>query len=278
MVPPTRRSLLGAVGLLAATAGCGGRGRRDDTATPTVAADPDRTIENSTESGGEIPPTLRLRGGEEVPPIRRPSDERRRRRPLDDHDWDVHSWVLDREATESLRVASDGREAVQSFLADTDFETETVYVQSMRVSACHTVTLCSVSWAGDGVETDYGRRLKPHTAACEADSRVYESRLIRIPAKIDDGGGYSTSLGGNACRGAGQEAGAGHHEDGDGHHGSETDHHGDGHHGSGTDHHGDGHHGSGTDHHDGRHHGGGTGRRTDGETANGETATETESR
>lgn len=211
MVPPTRRGLLGAVGLLAATAGCGSSGRRDDTSTPTVAADPDRTVDSRSESGDGLPPTLRLRGGEDVPPIRRPPDEQRRPRPFDSRDLDVHSWIIDSEATETLRVAPDGREAVQSFLADTDFETETVYVQSMRVSACHTVTLCSVSWAGDGVDTDYGRRLKPYTAACEADTRVYESRLIRIPAKID-GGSYSTSLRGSACRDARRERTAGHHD------------------------------------------------------------------
>jgi len=239
MVPPTRRGLLGAVGLLVATAGCGGDGRRDDTPTPTVAADPERTVETDTDSGDGVPPTLRLQGGEDTPPVRR-SPDGRRRRPVDSDDWNLDSWLLDRAATETLRVAPGGREAVQSFLADTDFETETVYVQSMRTSTCHTVTLCSVSWGGDGIETEYGRQLKPYTAACEADTRVYESRLIRIPTEIDDGGSYSTSLRGDACRDVRREqsgehhAGSGNHTD-DGHHGSESGHHTDDRHHDGTE-------------------------------------------
>jgi len=146
---PHRRRLLGAVGLLVATAGCGTSGQRDGTPTPTVAADPDRTVETGSVSRDDVPPTLRLRGGTEAPPVRRPPSEQRRRRPFDGRDWDVHSWVLDPENVEAMRVVPDGREAVQAFLAATDFETETVYVQSMRVLSCYTVTLCSVSWDRD---------------------------------------------------------------------------------------------------------------------------------
>ena len=196
---PHRRRLLGAVGLIVASAGCGSRGQRDRTPTPTVADNPDQAVETGSVSGDDVPPTLRLRGGTDAPPVRRPPSERRRR-PFDDRGWDVDSWLLDRENADTVRVAPDGRETVREFLAATDFETETVYVQSMQVLSCFTVTLCSVSWGSDEVKTDYGRHLKPYTAACEADTRVYESRLIRIPAEIESGS-YSTSLGGNACRG-----------------------------------------------------------------------------
>lgn len=212
MVP--RRRLLGAVGLLVATAGCGTDRQRDRTSTPTVAADPDRAVETGSVSGDDVPPTLRLRGGTEAPPVRRPPSERRRRRPFDGRDWDVHSWTLDRENADAVRVVPDGRETVEAFLAATDFETETVYVQSMRVLSCYTVTLCSVSWGGDEIETDYGRKLKPYTAACEADTRVYESRLIRIPATVE-GVAHSTSLGGSACRGVDLREGGGDESDDD---------------------------------------------------------------
>ncbi len=206
MVP--RRRLLGAVGLLVATAGCGTDRQRDRTPTPTVAADPDRAVETGSVSRDDVPPTLRLRGGTDAPPVRRPPSKQRRHRPFDGRDWDVHSWTLDRENADAVRVVPDGRETVEAFLAATDFETETVYVQSMRVLSCYTVTLCSVSWGGDGIEIGYGRKLKPYTAACEADTRVYESRLIRIPATVEGVGG-STSLGGSACRGVELREGGG---------------------------------------------------------------------
>ncbi len=212
MVP--RRRLLGAVGLLVATAGCGTDRQRDRTPTPTVAADPDRAVETGSVSRDDVPPTLRLRGGTDAPPVRRPPSKQRRHRPFDGRDWDVHSWTLDRENADAVRVVPDGRETVEAFLAATDFETETVYVQSMRVLSCYTVTLCSVSWSGDETEIGYGRKLKPYTAACEADTRVYESRLIRIPATVEGVGG-STSLGGSACRGVELREGGGDESDDD---------------------------------------------------------------
>ncbi|MEZ3145359.1 hypothetical protein [Halobaculum sp. MBLA0143] len=195
---PTRRRLLGVVGLLAVGAGCGST----DTETATVG-------EDDTPAGpdaGQLtdPPTLVVRGepDDDRPPITlseggEPAEFDRRRGTVDSE------VVADREtaATVATTAAADD-DAVRSFLDATDFDSESVYVQTLQVLACYDVTLCSIGWSTGSVNTEYGRRLKPYTEACPADTRVFETRLIRLPGRIGRVSSLSTSLSGGSCRGS----------------------------------------------------------------------------
>lgn len=230
---PTRRGLLGVVGFLAVGAGCGST----DTETATVAEDDPPTGDDA----GQLtdPPTLVVRGepDDDRAPVAvsedgEPSGVRRGSRYIDSE------VIADREAAAAVATtAAADDDAVRSFLDATDFDRESVYLQTLRVLACYDVELCSIGWSTDGVDTDYGRRLKPYTEACPADTRVFETRLIRLPARIDDANSFSTSLGGGSCGGSrhdddsegdGGEGGDSEGDDGEGGDGEGGDGEGDG--------------------------------------------------
>lgn len=198
---PTRRGLLGVVGLLAVGAGCGGIDTDASTETGTVAAGGEPP---GGAGAGRLtdPATVVVRGdpGDDRPPVVVPESGR-----LSEFQRDgrmVESEVIaDGETAASVETtAAADDETVRSFLADTEFADESVYLQTLRVSACYEVELCSISWTAGEVETDYGRRLKPYTEPCPADTRVFETRLVRVPGRIGDANAFSTSLGGGSCR------------------------------------------------------------------------------
>ena len=199
---PTRRGLLGVVGVLAVGAGCGGidTGTRTETGTVAAGGEPPGDAGDSRLTD---PATVVVRGdpGDDRPPVALPEEDGRPSR-FDRPGMDVVSDVIaDRETAASVETtAAADDEAVRSFLADTDFTDESVYLQTLRVLACYDVELCSISWTTGEVETDYGRRLKPYTESCPADTRVFETRLIRVPGRIGDANAFSTSLGGSSCR------------------------------------------------------------------------------
>jgi hypothetical protein len=95
---------------------------------------------------------------------------------------------------------------VSAFVSETDFEAETLFLQTTRVEACFRLRLCNVSWAPNDVHTDYARWLRPYDERCEADEYVYESRLMRLPAALDadEVNSYGSTIGGvGSCDGPG---------------------------------------------------------------------------
>ncbi|EMA08824.1 hypothetical protein C437_07702 [Haloarcula vallismortis ATCC 29715] len=95
------------------------------------------------------------------------------------------------------------RSTIDSFLGETDFETESVYLQSAIVEECFRLTLCQISWATDTISTDYGRVSRPYDEPCTAGNEVYSVWFIRIPDTLnaDDVSSYSSSIGGSGCDG-----------------------------------------------------------------------------
>lgn len=205
MVPPTRRRVLqAAAGLALALPGCNELldGTAESTRTPTangaVAAGP--------YSGSDTDPALvALRTDEERPPIwLADPDEGDADRPTPD---DMHrligGTVIDTRARADRISIADGSaaERARTFLAETDFDSQTIYLDTNRVEACFTLELCRIAWQPNHVETDYGRVLRPYDERCEADEQVYEARLIRIPEPLDSDNvnRYSSSTGSGAC-------------------------------------------------------------------------------
>ncbi|MFC4549679.1 MULTISPECIES: hypothetical protein [Halorussus] len=205
MVPRTRRCVLhGAAALLGGLAGCGRSMHGETTATRSVP--PDR------EDAESVPDHLVLRNTVERPPVwfapettaasadgssagAASGGERERR--------DDRGFVADAETAARLRFADvDGAEEAEQFVNETDYRTETVYVESRPVRECFTLELCNVEWASDDIHTQYGSYYRAADVSCRADAKDTVSTLIRIPEALDPsnvrshGSGWSS----NGCQ------------------------------------------------------------------------------
>ncbi|WP_202935131.1 hypothetical protein [Halorussus amylolyticus] len=93
----------------------------------------------------------------------------------------------------------DGADEARKFVANTDFDAETLYVETRPVGECQTLELCSVTWSDTDIDTQYGGGYRDADVSCDADARVSVSTLIRIPERIDPehvnshGSGWSSS-------------------------------------------------------------------------------------
>lgn len=196
MAPSTRRRLLttAAAGFCGALAGCNefSPGERSETpgdhGLPNVERDPKH---------------LSLRGPEDRALYWLAEEE------TDEHSPSPSERHGGRELIASVETADRVRfpdhvdaDAAGEFLAETDFESETVYVESRRVNACFELRLCYVEWASNDVETQYGSSYRDPDVRCETDERQTAAVMIRIPDALDPdrvrsyGSGWSSS----ACR------------------------------------------------------------------------------
>ncbi|ELZ44671.1 hypothetical protein C463_06922 [Halorubrum californiense DSM 19288] len=188
---PTRRALLGsaALGVVGALAGCSGAsGPEAESVQPqTRGAETDPTVVKPRNPTGE---SVLLDGSEA-------NDENEPNRI-------GRELVTSAERADELLVAeavSDAdRERVRSFLDETDYDAETVYVSPAGVRSCERLVIHSVSWQPGRVEYEYCSELRPPDEACEADARVALALLFRLPAALDDRLTGSGSSGHSPCR------------------------------------------------------------------------------
>lgn len=201
MGPLTRRHALhGAVALLAGFAGCSGSASMSSSSTATAEAP-------GNPGNSETAPDHYMLRGATNDPLVRTADE------TEDTDDDRpeerrwrHELVASADAANSLTVTDvDGAVGARSFLDDTDFETETIYVEERAIGECWELELCHVQWGAERVETDYGRQLRPVDAACSADEKVTVATFIRIPTALDPDAvnQYGSGMSGSGCRPAG---------------------------------------------------------------------------
>jgi hypothetical protein len=196
---PTRRRLLRSAAALVgvgAVAGCNGTAESSGTAV----ADPDPD-----------PPDDAVTDPESVV-LRAPPDELVLREATDtdtesEGDARIDEWrhnlIADAETAASTSIAEiDGAGEARQFLDETDFGTETVYVERHVIGECYDQRLCWIRWTDERVETSYGRVLRPAEAACSADARVGVTHLIRLPVALDpdEVSRFSSSGGSGQCR------------------------------------------------------------------------------
>ncbi|MFB6223455.1 MAG: hypothetical protein ABEH86_07260 [Haloarcula sp.] len=200
MVPSTRRTLLhSACGLATVLAGCSGIFEGRDESTRTASENND-----SSDSGvGSVsdPDAVVTRLDADRQPVwlddgdSRPTESHHPRR--------LESKIIDTASkADQVTVAEDAdRSLIRTFLDETDFETETVYVQNVMIEECFRLTLCQIRWTIDNISTDYGRVSRPYDEPCTAGNKVYAVWFIRIPDTVsaDDISSYSSSIGGNRC-------------------------------------------------------------------------------
>ena len=187
-MPPTRRALLSSlsVGVLA---GCLGG---DEPGSESVR----RRV-----SGTETDPTvLKIRNpdGERVLVDGSEADDEGEPTPIS------HELVASAARADDLLIAEGvadaDRDRVQSFLDETDFDAETVYVAPAGVESCDRLDVHSVSWRPGRVEYEYCRELRPPDEACEAGARVALALVFRLPVALDGRLSGSGASGRSPCR------------------------------------------------------------------------------
>ena len=200
MVPSTRRALLhSACGLAPLLAGCGGMLAGSDESTRTVSGN-DGSVSPGTGAESDPDAVVTRVNTDRQPVWLDDGDGRPTERP---HSRGLESEVIDTAGKADRLAVAEGvdRSRIEAFLDETDFETETVYLQSVVIEECFRLSLCRVSWTTDKISTDYGRVSRPYDEACTAGNTVYAVWFIRIPDALDadDISSYSSSIGGRGC-------------------------------------------------------------------------------
>lgn len=206
MVLHTRRRFLqAATAATAGVAGCAGLTGDDEQVSRSVSERESNAQHDDAETD---PPLVLLRTTAKQPAIRMADGEN------DDPDRErlghppsrfSHTVVGSESAADELTVADHvDDDPVTPFVAETDFDGESLYLETIRVEECFRLELCTISWAPDDVHTDYVRKLRPYDERCATDTYAFESRLVRIPAALDEESvnSFGSSIGGSGECGA----------------------------------------------------------------------------
>ena len=195
---PTRRRFLRSTAALVGAgtvAGCGG----SESASSSVSNAPG---DDPPDDAVTDPPAVVLRAPRDVAVLRERGSDAESAGTDEIREW-THSLVADADAAASVSVADvDGATAARRFLGETDFDTETVYVERHVVGECYERRLCWIRWTEEAVETSYARVLRAADVACSADAGVGVTHLIRLPAALDPDSvsSFSSSGGSGVCR------------------------------------------------------------------------------
>ncbi|TKX75485.1 hypothetical protein EXE46_03300 [Halorubrum sp. GN11_10-6_MGM] len=188
---PTRRALLGsaAAGVVGALAGCSG------------ASDPEAESVQRRASGTDTDPTVlkpRNPNGEAVLVDGAETDGEGD--PISVGRELVTSADRAAELLVAEGVTDADRDRIRSFLDETDYDAETVYVAPAGIESCERLHIDSVSWNPQRVEYEYCRELRPPDEACETDTRVVLALLFRLPVALDGRITGSGSSGRSPCQ------------------------------------------------------------------------------
>jgi hypothetical protein len=132
------------------------------------------------------PPTVELRTDSEDPLVRFRATPTENDGSEDSHYPQVR-FVADHETAQRMEFLADvdGQQAARSFLDETNFERETVYVSRRGVGACYELQPCYVSWSDGDVHVQFARLYRSPDVACSTDDRHRVLTLFRIPETID---------------------------------------------------------------------------------------------
>lgn len=201
-----RRALQGAVALLAGLAGCNldGDGIDAPSDSPT---EPGRGLSQIERD----PECLMLRASEYEPDdsiawfVADADDRATGSGTVQQRDRDSRGFIASEETAATLSVGDvdsvtsswrreegrtpnesvDGAAEARKFVAETDFDRETIYLEQHPVRECYRHVLCYVTWDDSELETRYGQFLRGHDVACAADAKDALATFVRIPAALD---------------------------------------------------------------------------------------------
>lgn len=182
---PTRRSLLGSLSL-SAVAGC-------LTAETRTDGDPSEPADVSGTSTDPTFLTVRNPDGDAVV-IDGADGSRSVTREL------VTSPERAAELTAAEGVTDADRSRIRTFLEETDYATETVYVAPASIEACYRFRIHSVSWDPGRVDYEYCRELRPPDASCESERRHAVGIFFRLPVALETPLNGSGAGGRSPCR------------------------------------------------------------------------------
>lgn len=196
-MPSTRRAFLRSVaGLATVLGGCSADSTRDSSPTTAPRGPPRDALADPT--------TVRLRRSGRRPVVSRPDATEDEESDAGADRW-RHLLVTDAETADSLAFAdsaSDDVAAARRLLADTDFDSASVYVEQFVVRECYDRELCWIRWTEDRVETDYVRVLRDADVSCETEAEDVLASLFRLPVAFDsvEAMSYGSGVGGGRCR------------------------------------------------------------------------------
>ena len=194
MVPLPRRRLLRAVGglglrLSVVLAGCSTDERRRTTPTPSATVEPSVAYE---------PVFLRCSTAEPV--VAHGEPETGEPATVGDQSFtDELLLTADDAAGVSFTRDVDGVDEVRTFLAETDFEREAVYLREQPISACRRLAVGYVTTEARSFDIEFCAPLRPADVACSIGDREAVAAFVRFPFATDEVSGYSIG-GGRTCR------------------------------------------------------------------------------
>lgn len=96
--------------------------------------------------------------------------------------------VVDDAGAKALYVDAneDDVDAVEQFFDETDFETQSIFVDQRTIGDCYDRVFLGAEASGDSMRTAYCRSLRSPTTPCEADHEVMEAVFIRLGRPYDD--------------------------------------------------------------------------------------------
>jgi hypothetical protein len=185
MFPLTRRRLLYvATAITGGLAGCSRFTGGEASSTRSVSSDGAAVPESDTVTD---PPMVHRRAA--VPPIRLTDpDSDHTETPQRESSPRLNQYeVIDSQSRARRLTITDGMDGdeLSSFVSATNFDSETLYLETQQVKECFRLQLCYVSWQSKKIQTDYTRTLRPYDESCTVDEHVFESRLVRLPVALD---------------------------------------------------------------------------------------------
>ncbi|NHN61256.1 MULTISPECIES: hypothetical protein [Halorussus] len=187
---PRRRLLAGAAALLSGLAGCS-ESTTDTGSAPgehrpeNVARNPEAAVLRSSDEAGPLawlPPDDASGSGDAA------ASDSSDAAAASDPPAGSTRWVIvaSRSRADRLRFADvDGAADARRFVAETDFDEETLYLDPQTVSECFALELCYVTWSATEIDTRYGRHYRDADVSCRTDATDRTAWLIRIPDALD---------------------------------------------------------------------------------------------
>ncbi|EMA30918.1 hypothetical protein [Halobiforma nitratireducens] len=208
----SRRRVIATVGggLAAALAGCSGEpGERNESERDDEATDRSESATDVPKSPSEFTTdheTLVVRSSDGERVVYRSTEEAQEVRESDEDD-PSHTlyeppalYVIDEDDAETLwidpKLSDEDESDVRAFVADTDFETQSIVIYQSTIEDCYDRRLLGVETEEDRARGQFCRRLKPPTTPCEADVEVMDVTVVRLDRAYSErplGGGYSES-------------------------------------------------------------------------------------
>lgn len=102
-------------------------------------------------------------------------------------------YLTDGDELDDLTFPSSSAAAeLRSFVVETDFDAESVYLVERPIGECYRANLVGVYRETDGVDADFCRELRPADVECSADGTDAIGVAIRLPFPGDEFNSYSS--------------------------------------------------------------------------------------